>query len=243
MNLRRRFLALALGMLLVLTALGSTEEQAPAPAGTTSGASYDASTGGHELIAKKSSKKKSSKKKSSKRRGKKRSRRSTPAVHTGGQASTRAIPAPPPPPLPPVAYFPEQLSVPANDRNGRATTAMVHAGRTYRVLASGDFRWEAIRSTGTYRPWADAECASPGARPFFPHLFNPADPSDDPLDLYINGLAIDWRPIRPDSLGCSPEHLYEYFFVPNYTGTVHFVIKDAEDYADNIGALTVTITD
>lgn len=194
--------------------------------------------------SKKKSSKKKAKKKSSKKSRKRSKKKSSSRSRASTQSHTVAPAPPPPPPPPPPPSFPEKVTVNASSRDGAVTIAQAQAGHTYRIVASGMYRWRSVRLSGQsyYRPQADAECASAGNQPFYSHLLDSTEAGADPLDLYVNNLPVEWTPIRPDSAGCSPEHLYEFFYVAVNTGTIHFKVHDS-DPSDNIGFLGLTITD
>lgn len=81
-------------------------------------------------------------------------------------------------------------------------------------------------------------------------LWDP-DPSDDPLDLIVDGRNVEWIPAVPPSpdsgtvtqppFGCSPSHDYFAYFVPPATRPVNFRVFDLYN-ADNFGSLTVRIS-
>lgn len=140
--------------------------------------------------------------------------------------------------------FPETIVLNARNSRGVVTTGKVEPGRAYRIVASGSYGWGAFRTVGQqrHRPQADAECSSAADEPASRNAFEATEPGEDPLDVYINGVQVDWRPVGTNNQGCSPDHVYDFYFVPQDTAALHFVIRDAS-YADNMGSLTIRIID
>jgi hypothetical protein len=62
----------------------------------------------------------------------------------------------------------------------------------------------------------------------------------DPLDLWVDGRPVTWRPVGGGS-GCSATHAYRTRFVASKSGPVRLTVLDL-DYRDNTGSLTVGLT-
>lgn len=149
-------------------------------------------------------------------------------------------PPPPPPPTPPDA------SVDTANPLGATTAYSLNAGQTYRIVASGTWRygvhWGAL---------ADAVCAVyPGDYPA------PLDQNSFPgkgiwvrdrfpnglTQLFADGRAVEWVPEGPGAPGCDQAtHRYEAFLTPDVTRPVNFRVVDT-DYGDNNGVLEVRIS-
>lgn len=140
--------------------------------------------------------------------------------------------------------FPETIVLNARSSRGVVTQGKVEPGRAYRIVASGSYGWAAVRTFGQqrHRPQADAECSSAGDEAAARNAFEATEPGQDPLDVYINGVQVDWRPVGTNNQGCSPDNVYDFYFVPQDTAAMHFVVRDAS-YGDNLGSITITIID
>jgi hypothetical protein len=90
---------------------------------------------------------------------------------------------------------------------------------------------------------ADAECSTqPPDTTYQRSRFVLLETSGDLLDLYVNGANVEWQAQTPDPLGCASDggHTYTLVYSPSSPGPVNFAVHD-RGYADNNGALTVTI--
>jgi hypothetical protein len=122
------------------------------------------------------------------------------------------------------------------------TRYTVQQGKTYRIEVSGTYKY-----TSGFNFAADAECSVAGSdnspqEDRYGLILTPLDPTDDPLDLYMNGKAVKWSPEDADDGGpCSPTHVYQLTFVPQASGNVSFNIYEF-NYGDNSGGpLTVNV--
>lgn len=137
----------------------------------------------------------------------------------------------------------------SGDLDGQ-TTRPLFDGRTYAVEIRGMYKYQGAFPQAYY---ADAECARAGTSPaqnavYRPHRFDGAGGITDPLDVYVDGVAVDWEPLgrtptdaeSADTAQCSPIHAYRTTVVG--TGApMHLLVKDTGDtkYGDNSGTLRV----
>lgn len=133
----------------------------------------------------------------------------------------------------------EEVVVPANSSAGATSSASLDPAFTYRLEASGLYAY------GVDGSLADAECVGTDdpdvfVRDAYDLPFALATGSSDPLDLLVNGGAVEWVPASAHLSGCDPEHAYELRFAPAQAGSVSFKVSDS-NYADNSGSLAVRI--
>lgn len=152
-------------------------------------------------------------------------------------AQPRPAPAPAAALLPGPALLDETLSVPAG---GRAlTTGALQQGQTYLVEVSGTYAY------GTQPGQvADAECSTSAtdSRWRRTRSVHPAQPVEDHLDLYVDGVDL-YADADVDGGGdCDLRtHTYRDTLTPTRTGRVTLELWDPTTPADNSGALTVRI--
>jgi hypothetical protein len=170
------------------------------------------------------------------------------------------------------SFSPETLVVPANRITGVDTTQSLEAGALYRAVAWGTFDYgvadfqiadaECTTDRTNFNPlrafepplpawsrqryafYGSADLSRPDGYTVVNTDLRDPDPSDDPIDLYVDNRNVEWAAVGvstssgPSPLGChegdpgSTPHVYEHYFVPTHTGPVNFRIFDPY-YADN----------
>jgi hypothetical protein len=132
----------------------------------------------------------------------------------------------------------ETLSVPAAS-DGALTTGSLTAGGSYLIEASGTYRWGSTASRV-----ADAECSrAPGDSTWRrDRSVHPWQPSEDHLDLYVDGTDLQAAPDVDTGGTCDTRtHTYRWTYQPQRTGRVTFAVWDPTTLADNSGALTIRV--
>jgi hypothetical protein len=170
-------------------------------------------------------------------------------------------------PVEAAAFTPETHTVAVDDPEGVWTSQSLEAGELYRAEAQGVYYYggdgvymfadvECSRDDRGLNMWADNEAARSWNRHryiFFGTAefstgnsmansdFRDPDPTDDPLDLYIDNRNVEWNPIGGSPGGChtndpnvknANKHRYEAYFAPRMDGPVNLRIFDPY-YADN----------
>ena len=124
----------------------------------------------------------------------------------------------------------DSVRVNAGARRGAVSRMRLRAGEVVDVVARGTQRSAQVL--------ADASCVRTRSG------WRPSDAAvalrQDPLDLWVDGRRVTWRPVGRSS-GCSAGHAYVSRFVAAKNGPVRLTVLDL-DYRDNTGALTVTLT-
>jgi hypothetical protein len=132
----------------------------------------------------------------------------------------------------------ETVSVPGASE-GVLTTGSLTAGQRYLVEASGTYRF------GTRaNQLADAECSRTPADPTWrrDRSVHPWQPSEDHLDLYVDGVDLWADGDDEDSNGCDTRtHTYRDTFTATRTGRVTLALWDPTTLSDNAGALSVRV--
>jgi hypothetical protein len=125
----------------------------------------------------------------------------------------------------------------AAGRDGPQETAFrLEAGRRYRLLVTGSYRY------GGGAMMADAECSAwPQDGAWRRTSQWEGTPGHDHLDLRLGLGADEWTAIGADSRGCSPSHLYLRTVTATVTGPLRLLVAD-DDYADNSGSLHLAVT-
>lgn len=154
-------------------------------------------------------------------------------VHTPAPEMLRPAPGPPSRPIPPVIdqrKTPEAVLKVRSSGAMRRSTFSLHSSRTYRLVATGLYRYgtESLQVADPMCAWApeDHRGWAPGAREGL-----------RPPPLTVDGVA-GWRP-RSGS-GCDRNHTYVWDYRPAVTGPITLRLPDrfAED---NVGAVTVRV--
>jgi hypothetical protein len=153
--------------------------------------------------------------------------------------------APPRPQPLPAAALPagpelsdETVTLPATSE-GALTLGSLTAGQSYLVEASGTYRWGS--KSGQV---GDAECSkAPGdavwRRDRSVHAW---DPTNDHLDLYVDGADMLGEPDVDTGGGCDTRtHTYRWVYQPTRTGRVTLAVWDPTTLTDNSGTLTIRI--
>lgn len=136
-------------------------------------------------------------------------------------------------PLPEISLN-EDVTVPANNRNGGSSRLPLQAGESYLLEARGVYNY----GGGS----ADAECSSSRTDPLYlPDRYAAVAPTTDLLDVLVNNEAVEWVPTKGNPDGCNEtDHAYRYTFVAGATGAVNFRVNDG-NLGDNSGSVTVRI--
>lgn len=147
---------------------------------------------------------------------------STPPTWTGSNCSVGANG---------FVSVPCKVQVPANSRTG---VSVPLAAGNYRLQSVGTYTWHA--QPGNF---SDAECAQWQVLPtandptWLGNRFGglaPAfggSPTDDPLDVYVAGRAVDWAPATDSGGGCNTaDHIYNYVYSQSSSKAVNFKIYD-----------------
>lgn len=132
----------------------------------------------------------------------------------------------------------ERVSVPGASE-GVLTTGSLTAGQRYLVEASGTYRFGSRANQ-----LADAECSRTPADPTWrrDRSVHPWQPSEDHLDLYVDGVDLYADGDDEDYNGCDTRtHTYRDTFTATRTGRVTLALWDPTTLSDNAGALTVRI--
>jgi hypothetical protein len=163
---------------------------------------------------------------------------------TGGGGSHGTTTPPRPQPLP-AAVLPggpdladETVSV-LGAGAGALTTGQLVAGTRYLIEVSGTYRWGTRANQA-----ADAECSTAPGDPTWrrDRSVHPWDPTDDHLDLYVDGTDLQSTPDTDTGDGCDTRtHTYRWTYQPSRTGRVTFAVWDPTTLTDNSGALTVRV--
>jgi hypothetical protein len=128
----------------------------------------------------------------------------------------------------------ETLSLRADREFGRRTKAALRAGHTYVVTVRG------TATDGDSR--FDGECVSWAGRWRYTHTQNLLAPTDDHLDVYLDGVDLNLHPAGEPAGTCDgAEHSYRTVFTSPVNGRARLVVWDPNGYDDNAGALEVTI--
>jgi hypothetical protein len=122
------------------------------------------------------------------------------------------------------------FEVSSTRRPGRVSTMRVRKGETVRVVVRGRFR--------SHGYVADASCVRTpsGWRTTLPDLAL----GQDPLDVWVDGREVRWRPLGSRNGECSKESRYATRFVARKHGPVRVGVFDL-DHRDNKGTLEVTL--
>lgn len=141
---------------------------------------------------------------------------------------------------PSTAPYRETVVVNASTAAGSPTVAALVRGITYRITVTGTYGY------GLDNGRADAECSNlPPDHSYTPHRFAALEPTEDLLDLYVNGIAVDWQPTKgSDPLGCnSVDHTYATMLTPSVTRQALFSIRERDNaHGDNTDGLTVRLS-
>ena len=132
----------------------------------------------------------------------------------------------------------ETVTLPGTSE-GALTAGALTAGQPYLIEASGTYRWGS-RSTQV----ADAECSrAPGDSSWRrERSVHPWQPSEDHLDLYVDGVDLQGEPDVDAGDSCDTRtHTYRWTYVPTRTGRVSFAVWDPTTLADNSGALRIRV--
>lgn len=137
------------------------------------------------------------------------------------------------------------------DADGISTRPLV-AGRSYAVEIRGMYKYQGAFGQALY---ADAECVRAGAADnglYRPHRYDGAGGHTDPLDVYVDGAAVDWEPLgrtpsagsSADTAQCSPVHAYTTTVVGDGT-PLHLLLRETgpSNYSDNAGTLRVDVVE
>ncbi|HEU4911909.1 MAG TPA: hypothetical protein VFV76_08440 [Actinomycetes bacterium] len=150
----------------------------------------------------------------------------------------RPVPAPAGALLPGPALLDETLTVPAGAGTA-LTTGALQQGQTYLVEVSGTYAYGS--QPGQV---ADAECSTAATDSSWRRTrsVHPAQPREDHLDLYVDGVDL-YADADVDGGGdCDLRtHTYRDTLTPSRTGRVTLELWDPTTPADNSGALTVRI--
>ncbi len=121
------------------------------------------------------------------------------------------------------------FAVAVADPAGTVSTMRLRKGERVDVLVRGTYTSHGVT--------ADATCVATAAG------WAPRDPGllveQDPLELWVDGELLPWRPVGPTS-PCSSEHTYATTYVADKSGPVRLAVLDL-DYRDNSGNLEVTL--
>ncbi|HEX7186655.1 MAG TPA: hypothetical protein VF423_00395 [Actinomycetes bacterium] len=167
----------------------------------------------------------------------------TPAP-TPTPSPTPTVVPPRPRPAPPAALpagpplVDETLAVPATSQSV-LTTGSLSAGQPYVVEVSGTYRY----GTGSSQ-LADAECSRSASDSTWrrDRSVHQAQPGEDHLDLFVDGVDLYADPDVPTSQACDTRtHTYRDTFTPTRSGRVTLALWDPTVLADNAGALTVRV--
>ena len=165
-----------------------------------------------------------------------------PAPPTAPPSSHLAPPRPQPRPAWPLPAGPElqdeTVTLPGAS-DGVLTAGSLTAGRPYLIEASGTYGWGPKASQA-----ADAECSrAPGDSTWRrDRSVHPWDPTNDHLDLYVDGTDLLAEPDVDTGDECDTRsHTYRWTYVPQRTGRVTFQVWDPTPITDNSGALTVRV--
>ncbi|HEX4700386.1 MAG TPA: hypothetical protein VH857_13645 [Actinomycetes bacterium] len=160
----------------------------------------------------------------------------------GGSHGTTTPPRPQPVPAATLPGGPdladETVSVPGAS-SGTLTTGQLVAGTRYLIEASGTYRWGTRADQA-----ADAECSTAPGDPTWrrDRSVHPWDPTNDHLDLYVDGTDLQSTPDTDTGDGCDTRtHTYRWTYQPTRTGRVTFALWDPTTLTDNSGALTVRV--
>lgn len=132
--------------------------------------------------------------------------------------------------------FVETVEVDTSSPAGTSTTSALEDGNVYLFIAKGSWQHD-NRVAGRL---ADAECslAESGSK-WERNQYGRTVPVDDPLDLLVDGLTIEW--VSEDNGSCSPQtHQYRHYHLMNGTYNLNFAVLDF-DYSDNSGTIPVDI--
>jgi hypothetical protein len=136
------------------------------------------------------------------------------------------------------ALVDETLSVPATGA-GALTTGALQAGQEYLVEVYGTYRYGSRAGQ-----LADAECSRSSSDSSWDRdrSVHPAQPDEDHLDLYVDGVDL-WADPDVDAGGdCDLRtHTYRDTVTPSRTGRVTLALWDPTTPVDNVGGLTVRI--
>jgi hypothetical protein len=124
------------------------------------------------------------------------------------------------------------------DPKGTTTSTPLIAGRTYDLYVTGRFTH---RRAPTWVPLvldykADAEC-SEGPN----HRWSASSPYSYSLDLELNGVAPDWKPVTAWA-ECDPASTYRLTLTPDTSGPLTARIDDI-DHKNNEGHLVLVISE
>lgn len=133
----------------------------------------------------------------------------------------------------------DTVAVSSANPAGNASSVALDPTKSYRLEVSGDY------SFGFAAGRADAECVDPiggvpPTRNLLGLLLTPLDPSDDPLDLVVDGEFVEWEPVSGEPAGCDPSGTYELPYQVAASAPIRFSVSDG-NHADNAGVLTVLI--
>jgi hypothetical protein len=134
----------------------------------------------------------------------------------------------------------DQFNVYAASSAGSYSNATLSNTADYSIEISGSYVWNNSLPPGQ----ADAECVrvqgGPGSRDAAGAL-TPTNPSDDFLDVYVNGQQVDWSATKASPSGCNDQDAtYVYTFRPTVSAKVHLRVNDTVN-DDNSGVLVAKI--
>ncbi len=133
----------------------------------------------------------------------------------------------------------DTLSVPTNAA-GAVSNISLDPSKNYRVEVGG--LW---LTQGAVPIFADAECSNIGTpTPGLANMWDattPMDPTDDVLDLYVNGKPVTWTPLTATAAGCNDtDHTYTYSIPAGTSGPLGLRVNDTY-FGDNQGSLDAVI--
>jgi hypothetical protein len=127
----------------------------------------------------------------------------------------------------------ETLTVRASSRRGALTDRSLRRRSTYRVVVTG------LARSGD--DVFDGSCVRYAGRFRSEHSLDLTKPAADHLSLFVQGLRVNLRVPGSDAACDRREHRYVGTFKPVVRGKARVRVWDPYTYADNSGALTVTL--
>ena len=121
-----------------------------------------------------------------------------------------------------VSDYDETVIVDAHQSGGAVTAGYLVAGTTYTLTVTGVYEY------GRGSSEADAECSNLDPDDTYqPQRYAALEPSEDLLDLYVDGRNVEWQPTKTDELGCnSIDHTYQQWYTPVSTGPLRLHVHD-----------------